>query len=73
MCAQKASGTCSPWISGASADRSLRPGEPAPSELASLTAAAEAAETVLWLFSDGASYGTGHSMIVDGGWTAAVR
>lgn len=34
---------------------------------------AEAAEAVLWLCSDKASYVTGHSMIVDGGMTAAMR
>lgn len=34
---------------------------------------AEAAEAVLWLCSDAASYVTGHSMIVDGGMTAAMR
>ena len=33
----------------------------------------EAAEAVLWLCSAAASYVTGHSMIVDGGWTAATR
>jgi NAD(P)-dependent dehydrogenase (short-subunit alcohol dehydrogenase family) len=33
----------------------------------------EAAEAVLWLCSGAASYITGHSMIVDGGWTAATR
>lgn len=33
----------------------------------------EAAEAVLWLCSPTASYVTGHSMIVDGGWTAAMR
>lgn len=33
----------------------------------------EAAEAALWLCSDAASYVTGHSMIVDGGMTAAVR
>ena len=33
----------------------------------------EAAEAVLWLCSDAASYVTGHSMIVDGGFTAATR
>jgi NAD(P)-dependent dehydrogenase (short-subunit alcohol dehydrogenase family) len=33
----------------------------------------EAAEAVVWLCSDGASYVTGHSMIVDGGMTAATR
>jgi NAD(P)-dependent dehydrogenase (short-subunit alcohol dehydrogenase family) len=33
----------------------------------------EAAEAVLWLCSDAASYITGHSMIVDGGLTAALR
>jgi NAD(P)-dependent dehydrogenase (short-subunit alcohol dehydrogenase family) len=33
----------------------------------------EAAEVVVWLCSDAASYVTGHSMIVDGGMTAAVR
>jgi NAD(P)-dependent dehydrogenase (short-subunit alcohol dehydrogenase family) len=33
----------------------------------------EAAEAVLWLCSDAASYVTGHSMIVDGGMTAATR
>ena len=32
----------------------------------------EAADAVLWLCS-GASYVTGHSLIVDGGMTAAVR
>jgi NAD(P)-dependent dehydrogenase (short-subunit alcohol dehydrogenase family) len=35
--------------------------------------AEEAAEVVVWLCSDAASYVTGHSMIVDGGMTAAVR
>jgi NAD(P)-dependent dehydrogenase (short-subunit alcohol dehydrogenase family) len=33
----------------------------------------EAAEAVLWLCSDAASYVTGHSMIVDGGLTASTR
>jgi NAD(P)-dependent dehydrogenase (short-subunit alcohol dehydrogenase family) len=33
----------------------------------------EAAEAVVWLCSDAASYVTGHSMIVDGGMTAACR
>jgi len=33
----------------------------------------EAAAAVLWLCSDAASYVTGHSMIVDGGWSAALR
>lgn len=30
----------------------------------------EVAEAVVWLFSDAASFVTGHSMAVDGGWTA---
>lgn len=34
---------------------------------------AEAAEVVVWLCSDEASYVTGHSMIVDGGMSAAYR
>jgi NAD(P)-dependent dehydrogenase (short-subunit alcohol dehydrogenase family) len=33
----------------------------------------EAGEAVLWLCSGAASYVTGHSMILDGGWTAAMR
>lgn len=33
----------------------------------------EAAEAAVWLCSGSASYVTGHSMIVDGGWTASVR
>lgn len=33
----------------------------------------EAAEAVVWLCSDAASYATGHSMIVDGGASAAMR
>lgn len=33
----------------------------------------EAAEVVVWLCSDGASYVTGHSMIVDGGASASLR
>ena len=33
----------------------------------------EAAEAVLWLCSSAASYVTGHSMIVDGGWSAPLR
>lgn len=35
--------------------------------------AREAAEAVVWLCSDAASYVTGHSMIVDGGLTASLR
>lgn len=33
----------------------------------------EAAEAILWLLSDQASYVTGHSMIVDGGMTSSMR
>jgi NAD(P)-dependent dehydrogenase (short-subunit alcohol dehydrogenase family) len=33
----------------------------------------EAAEVVVWLCSEAASYVTGNSMIVDGGMTASVR
>ena len=33
----------------------------------------EAAEAVVWLCSEAASYVTGHSMIVDGGMTAVFR
>ncbi len=33
----------------------------------------EAAEAAVWLCSDAASYVTGHSMIVDGGLSAATR
>jgi NAD(P)-dependent dehydrogenase (short-subunit alcohol dehydrogenase family) len=33
----------------------------------------EAADAVLWLCSNAASYVTGHSLIVDGGMTAAFR
>jgi NAD(P)-dependent dehydrogenase (short-subunit alcohol dehydrogenase family) len=33
----------------------------------------EAGEAIAWLCSDAASYVTGHSMIVDGGFTAAFR
>ena len=33
----------------------------------------EAAQAAVWLCTDAASYVTGHSMIVDGGWTAATR
>ena len=33
----------------------------------------EAAEAAVWLCSDAASYVNGHSMIVDGGWTAPYR
>jgi NAD(P)-dependent dehydrogenase (short-subunit alcohol dehydrogenase family) len=33
----------------------------------------EAANAVLWLCSESASYVTGHSLIVDGGWTSAMR
>jgi NAD(P)-dependent dehydrogenase (short-subunit alcohol dehydrogenase family) len=33
----------------------------------------EAAEAVVWLCSEAASYVTWHSMIVDGGMTAAMR
>jgi NAD(P)-dependent dehydrogenase (short-subunit alcohol dehydrogenase family) len=30
----------------------------------------EIAEGVCWLFSDAASFVTGHSLTIDGGWTA---
>jgi NAD(P)-dependent dehydrogenase (short-subunit alcohol dehydrogenase family) len=33
----------------------------------------EAAEVILWLASDAASYVTGHTMIADGGITASYR
>ncbi|HEV7333160.1 MAG TPA: SDR family oxidoreductase [Flavisolibacter sp.] len=33
----------------------------------------EAAEAILWLLSEQASYVTGHSMIVDGGFSSAMR
>ena len=33
----------------------------------------EAAEAILWLLSDQASYVTGHSMIIDGGFSSSVR
>jgi NAD(P)-dependent dehydrogenase (short-subunit alcohol dehydrogenase family) len=33
----------------------------------------EAAQAILWLLSDASSFVTGHSMIVDGGLTAAFR
>lgn len=38
-----------------------------------LGAPEEAAEAVVWLASDAASYVTGHSLIVDGGMTAPYR
>ena len=34
---------------------------------------AEAAEAILWLLSDQASYVTGHSMIADGGMSSSLR
>ena len=33
----------------------------------------EAAEAVVWLCSDAASYVTAHSMVVDGGWSSQLR
>lgn len=59
----------------------LSPGEPSAAEagyarmvpLGRVGRPEEAADAVLWLCSDAASYVTGHSMIVDGGITSAYR
>jgi NAD(P)-dependent dehydrogenase (short-subunit alcohol dehydrogenase family) len=53
--------------------RAIEAGYKQLSPLGRIGFAEEAAQAALWLCSDAASYVTGHSMIVDGGMTAALR
>jgi NAD(P)-dependent dehydrogenase (short-subunit alcohol dehydrogenase family) len=59
-----------PMIDRFAHDAAAQAGLAAGAPMARMGAPEEIANAVLWLASDGASFTTGHALVVDGGWTA---